>query len=71
MNHPSMPFADRLSARLEELASAVHRAGVRSPSCERLLELAAAATVTAIELELRLSERNATGAAEPAPAQAS
>jgi len=50
--------AERLSARLDELASALHHAGVAAEASARLLELAALATVQALELELRLAERN-------------
>jgi hypothetical protein len=50
--------AERLSARLDELASAVHRAGLRSDASARLLEVAALAAMRALELELHVAERN-------------
>jgi len=50
--------AERLSARLDELASAVHRAGPPADGSTRLLELAALATMRALELELLAAERN-------------
>jgi hypothetical protein len=58
-----MTAAERLSARLDELASAVHRAGVPGEAGSRLLELAALAAMKAVELELRAESRNAPPAA--------
>jgi hypothetical protein len=57
--------SERLSARLDELASAVHRAGPAAAST-RLLELAALATMRALELELRAAERNLPRSAQGA-----
>ena len=53
-----MTAAERLSACLDELASSVHRAGVPAEASARLLELAALATMRALELDLRLAGRN-------------
>jgi hypothetical protein len=57
-NLPMTP-AERLTACLDELASSVHRAGVAGEAGSRLLELAALATMKAVELELRAESRNA------------
>ena len=54
-----MTPAERLTACLDDLASALHRAGITGDGAERLLELAALATMKAVELELRVEERNA------------
>ena len=54
-----MTPAERLAARLDELASSLHRAGAGDAATARLLELAAVATLKALELELRVEERNA------------
>jgi hypothetical protein len=61
-----MTPAERLTARLDELASSVHRAGVPAEAGARLLELAALATMKALELELRRTARNAPPAAQAA-----
>ena len=63
-----MTAAERLSACLDELASAVHRAGTREADAARLLELAALAIMRAVELEHHLASRNAPrrGAADAA-----
>ena len=57
-NTGSVTSAERLSARLDELASAVHRAGPPGDASTRLLELAALAAMRALELELLAAERN-------------
>ena len=49
--------ARRLALRLEELARAVERAELRSAEADRLLELAAVATMHAVTLELLTSQR--------------
>jgi hypothetical protein len=49
---------ERLTACLDDLAAAVHRAGVPGDLAVRLLELSALATMKAVELELRAAERN-------------
>ncbi len=63
-----------LSERLDALASALRAAGVEPGSASRLLESAAAATLSALALELLLEESElkptATPAATAAPAEA-
>jgi hypothetical protein len=59
VNNARMTPAERFSARLDELASALHRAGAPTAGATRLLELAALATIKAVELELRIEQRNA------------
>jgi hypothetical protein len=59
---------ERLTACLDDLASAVHSAGVPHELAARLLELSALATMKAVELELRAAERNAPPAAAASPA---
>ena len=49
---------ERLSTRLDELASSLHRAGAPGDDTARLLELAALATFKAVELELLAAGRN-------------
>jgi hypothetical protein len=61
---------ERLTARLDELAASVHRAGVPADQAARLLELSALATMKAVELELLTSGRATQVAAPVAPAQA-
>ena len=61
-----MTASERLSASLDELASAVHRAGPPAEASTRLLELAALATMRALELELRAAERNLPRSAQAA-----
>jgi hypothetical protein len=63
-----MTPAERLTARLDELASALHRAGVPGEAGSRLLELAALATMKAVELEVRAESRNAPPVALPVAA---
>jgi len=48
---------DQLVQRLEELARAIGRSDVRSGEAERLLELAAVATVHAAALEVLTNDR--------------
>ena len=62
-----MTPVERLSACLDDLASAVHEAGVPDELAARLLELSALATMKAVELELRVAERN-TAQAPAVPA---
>jgi hypothetical protein len=58
--------AERLSARLEELASALERAGAPAGATVHLLELSALATLKAVELDIRTSTLDATAVAAPA-----
>jgi hypothetical protein len=53
-----MTPAERLTVRLDDLASSLHRAGIADGAAARLLELAALATLKAVELELRTAHRN-------------
>jgi hypothetical protein len=58
-----MTPTERLTARLDDLASSLHRAGVTGDTAARLLELAAVATMKAVELEVRAAaQRNASPA---------
>jgi hypothetical protein len=62
--------AERLSACLEELASALERAGAPAGATLHLLELSALATLKAVELDIRTSTLDATAVTaptEPAP----
>ena len=54
-----MSSAERLATRLDELASSLHRAAAGDAAVARLLELAALATLKALDLALRVEERNA------------
>lgn len=54
-----MTPAERLTTRLDDLASSLHRAGIAGEAVAHLLELSALATLKAVELELRTAERNA------------
>ena len=54
-----MTPAERLTACLDALASSLYRAGIPGDAAARLLELAAVATMTAVELEVRAAQRNA------------
>jgi hypothetical protein len=70
-NLPVTPV-ERLTACLDDLAAAVHRAGVPDELAARLLELSALATMKAVELEVRTAGHNtpdvsATPAAHAAP----
>ena len=49
--------ARRLALRLEELAHAVERSELRNTETNRLIELAAVATMHAVTLELLTSQR--------------
>jgi hypothetical protein len=57
--------AERLSARLEELGSALERAGAPAGATAHLLELSALATLKAVELDLRTSTLDAAAATVP------
>jgi hypothetical protein len=66
MNTVAVTPAERLTQRLDDLASALHRAGIANDAGARLLELAALATLKAVELEVQAAERNAPPASRPA-----
>ena len=57
-----MTPAERLTACLDALASSLYRAGIPGDAAARLLELAAVATMKAVELEVRAARRNASPA---------
>jgi hypothetical protein len=61
-----MTPVERLTACLDDLAAAVHRAGVPDELAARLLELSALATMKAVELELRTAERSSLPTGAPA-----
>ncbi len=52
--------AARLAARLDALATALHRSGAPPDEVARLLELASVATLQAVHLELVLAEHRRT-----------
>jgi hypothetical protein len=56
-----------LSTRLNELASALHSAGAPPALAAGLLELAAVATLKAVELESLVLQRNVPPQAVPSP----
>ena len=57
-----MTPAERLTACLDALASSLYRAGITGDAAARLLELAAVATMKAVELEARAAQRTAAPA---------
>jgi hypothetical protein len=62
--------SDRLAARVDALASALHASGVSDTAAARLLEAASTAVLHALTLELLLApEPIAVPAVEPEPAQ--
>lgn len=67
MNTFLVTAAERLSARLEELASALARAGAPADAAAHLLELSALATLKAVELDVYTSAQDTTVVPEPAP----
>jgi hypothetical protein len=66
-----MTSAERLTARLDDLASSLHRAGIAGDAATRLIELSAVATMKAVELEVLASERNVPAARRAAVAEPS
>ncbi|MGI8421864.1 MAG: hypothetical protein ACR2MU_06355 [Gaiellaceae bacterium] len=57
--------ARQLATRIEELASALHRAGAPVEASARLLELASLATMHAVSLDSFPPRRTVEAAAEP------